>query len=44
MHYEYALKLADTLDQLRTRSGFHIEGAHREHWNGVQYENYVVIA
>ena len=33
MHYEYALKLADTLDQLRTRAGFHIVGAHREHWD-----------
>ena len=33
MHYEYALKLADTLDQLRTRAGFLIVGAHREHWD-----------
>ena len=32
MYYEYALKLADTLDQLRTRAGFHIVGAHQEHW------------
>ena len=33
MHYEYALKLADNLDQPRTRAGFLIVGAHREHWN-----------
>ena len=28
MHYEYALKLADSLDMLRTRAGFIVIGAH----------------
>ena len=42
MHHLYAVRMADRLDQLRTKAGFNIIGAHPENWQDDLSDLYLI--